>query len=156
MAESLRYKIIKEEKIKDGKVKEYYGGGEISRSLLDLIYPVGIIVEFSNDTNPNDYMLGQKWVIYGAGKTTVCQDSGTFKELGGTVGEETHVLSVAELPNHYHSTDHTYIPNGSSGAWGINYISNAGDKEAVGAVGENKPHNNIQPSIVVVRWTRIE
>ena len=30
------------------------------RIILDLIYPVGIIIEFDNNTNPNNIMLGQQ------------------------------------------------------------------------------------------------
>ena len=75
----------------------------MSRKILDLVFPVGIIVEFSNTVNPNDCMLGQKWELYGVGKTTVCQDNGTFKTLGATVGEETHILSTSEMPSHTHT-----------------------------------------------------
>lgn len=55
-------------------------------------------------------MLGQKWELYGQGRVTVGQDSGTFSTLGGTTGEEKHTLSTSEMPNHNHG-----LLTGSSG-----------------------------------------
>lgn len=36
-------------------------GGGASRLILDLIYPVGIVIEFVNSVDPNECMYGQVW-----------------------------------------------------------------------------------------------
>ena len=47
------------------------------------------------------------------GKTTVCQDNGTFKTLGATVGSETVTLTTTQMPAHNHSFSLTTSSTGS-------------------------------------------
>ena len=157
-------------------------GGGIGRKILDLVYPVGILVEFAANTDPNSIMLGQKWELYGAGKTTVCQDSGTFKTLGASVGAETITLTTAQMPAHNHSFSLTANTAGKhkhgiryqdsfrlgGNAWangnGTNGTNDAYCVEAgehthtisgtINNAGSGSAHSNIQPSIIVKRWQR--
>lgn len=70
-----------------------------ARQILDIVYPIGIIQQFYDDTDPNNIMYGQTWVklenvfLYGSGK----------KSIGTTGGEESHTLSVNEMPSHTHT-----------------------------------------------------
>lgn len=79
--------------------------------LLDLIYPVGSIYMNVNNIDPA--------IIFG-GKWTKIEDkfllSSGSKSIGTTGGEETHVLSGAEIPSHTHgfsATTNTATLSGS-------------------------------------------
>ena len=94
------------------------------------------------------------------GKTIVGLDSSDtdFNQIGKTLGEKTHTLTVAEMPSHNHSmasfnqyNDGTggsfaesnkvgRTTSGADGSKGINPIFNTGG---------DKAHNNIQPSFVL-------
>jgi microcystin-dependent protein len=72
----------------------------------------------------------------------------TDRAIGELLGEETHVLTVAEMPSHSHSV--TSVPGWdalggySGGGWFGDPIPF--DSSATGG---NQPHNNMQPSAVV-------
>lgn len=130
------------------------------------------MIEFAKDVDPNDIMLGQKWELYGQGKTTVCKDSGTFATLGNSVGAETHTLIISEMPSHSHtmkagitaSNSHIHTiskaniiaacPTHVSDVNLTPHASNPDFTPKTGITGEGQAHNNIQPSIVVLRWQR--
>ena len=77
--------------------------------LVNLLYPVGIIAEFTNDTDPNDIWPGTTWSKMDAGRVLVA--AGTYKEdddtytynLGDKGGEAKHQLTTDELALHSHS-----------------------------------------------------
>ena len=153
--------------LKDLEVLGSMGGG-LCRKVLDLIYPVGILVEFAENYNPNDHFYGQVWVKYGQGRVTVGQtDSGTFATLGGTTGEETHKLTTNEMPSHNHSVTisgdgYNHGMNGGGDASGKHRFGNGTENNnsewtispTISSTGGGQAHNNIQPSIVVMRWKR--
>lgn len=57
-------------------------GNNFKRELLDAIYPIGIVVEFVNGTNPNEIMLGQKWEKLPGGRCLWSIENG---EAGGPI-----------------------------------------------------------------------
>ena len=77
--------------------------------LVNLLYPVGIIAEFTNDTDPNDIWPGTTWSKMDAGRVLVA--AGTYKEdddtytynLGDKGGEAKHQLTTDELAAHTHN-----------------------------------------------------
>ena len=79
--------------------------------------------------------------------------SGTFATLGDKSGAETHTLTVAEMPAHSHSTG---ISGSVSGAYNVGNSSAqvAHDQSSgvrTGPDGGGGAHDNIQPSLVVLR-----
>ena len=125
--------------------------------MLDWFYPVGTIYETtSSDLDTTTKMgnhFGGTWEVYGSGRVLVGKaNSGTFATVGATMGEETHTLTIAEMPSHTHKDRY----NGTSGSnIGYNGVQgNTGGLE-VQYTGGGQAHNNIQPSIVVYRYRRI-
>lgn len=82
--------------------------GHSPLELYDLIYPVGIVVEFENSTDPNTVFPGTTWIVTQKGQVAV--GAGDYWEngtkytyaLGDTGGEVKHPLSVDEMPGHTH------------------------------------------------------
>lgn len=76
---------------------------------LNVIYPVGIIVEFFNSVDPNTVWKGTTWELMEAGRVLI--SAGQYSEsnyshtysLGETGGEATHTLTINEVPAHQHN-----------------------------------------------------
>lgn len=156
--------------------------GHSPLELYDLIYPVGIVVEFENSTDPNTVFPGTTWIVTQKGQVAV--GAGDYWEngtkytytLGDTGGEVKHLITVDELADHAHgascSTDgnhnHSYSrttpPNpdnaatgSSAGHWETGTTSKAGSHAhtiTIASTGGNKPHENRQPYKVVAKWLR--
>lgn len=70
------------------------------KKLADYIYPVGSIYMSVNSTNPS-VLFGGTWTQL---KDRFLIGAGTTYAAGGTGGEATHKLTVAEMPKHAHDT----------------------------------------------------
>ena len=91
----------------------------------------------------------------------------TANQVGG---EYKHLLSLDEMPSHAHkphdwdivtsqggNTGHYSVPYQDNPTGVFNPFSYDKDKERYGSyVGNNIPHNNIQPYVVVYFWKRIK
>lgn len=152
-------------------------------NLLNMFYPIGSYYETSNiDFDPN-VEWGGTWVQDTQGYVTVGANTNGDPELealntkvdlavGGIIGEKTHKLTVNEMPAHTHGvyfqgfsgwTKQTisdkYVVN-----WNDTVLSNMGAGSYTGNIstsyvmnhsqGGSNVHNNIQPSIGVIRWHR--
>ena len=126
---------------------------------IDLYYPVGTYYcSMSENFDPNEVFVGT-WVRDTDGLVTVAA------EIAGTTGgEETHTITTAELPSHKHSTHRVmygdYNQDDMTGTW--NHFYSTGNLDYVyNGVGTIKftdggqAHNNIQKSIIGIRWHRI-
>ena len=71
----------------------------------DALYPVGsIYTNYNNPTNPATLLGFGSWTQVSRGMVLVGQAaSGTFATAGSTGGEETHTLTIAEMPSHKHA-----------------------------------------------------
>lgn len=75
--------------------------------LIDLVYPIGILIESTVSTNPGTYIPGTTWVAYGDGRTTVgvgTADGATWY-AGQEAGENWVTLTEGQMPSHYHTSD---------------------------------------------------
>ena len=123
--------------------------------LLDVMYPVGSYYETSNASfNPNT-AWGGTWVREDDGTALVSyKSSGAInKTIGTIVGEETHTITIEEMPSHRHKTRFGDTKGGDG--TGYMYTNSVGTSyQIVEAEGGGQSHNNVQPSKVVYRWHR--
>ena len=147
-------------------------GSETSRikalTLFNLCYPVGSIYMSVNDVNPST-LFGGTWEKI---KDRFLLASGDDYAAGATGGEATHTLTVGEMPRHNHPLsdrdgdsnvnvdDYKYqsykiFPTGA-----VSYLYSQGKTTPTNPTytyptGNNKPHNNMPPYLVVNIWKRI-
>lgn len=134
-------------------------------------FKVGSVYTTTVNENPSITFGYGTWKRFARGRTLV----GFSDEVSNTIpdwvkmngrefGEFSHKLSVDELPSHSHKTSQSW--GGGGGVTGFERISNwsghANDNEVdsfgnqvSSKTGGDKPHNNVQPSIVVYFWKRI-
>lgn len=81
------------------------------------------------------------------GRVAVGKNSGTFSSLGGTGGEETHVLTIPETPAHTHTIP--FDTGGSGNVVAAQQPNGAAGTETSSSVGGGGAHNNLQPYITL-------
>jgi hypothetical protein len=137
---------------------------EMQEKIFNMIYPVGSIYLSVNNVNPS-FLFGGTWEEFAKGRTLVGVDTSQteFNSVEKTGGAKTHTLTVNEMPSHKHrNINHMVTTNAPGyGAWvrDVNvgtgeiagYIASADTSE----VGDNQPHNNLQPYITVYMWKRV-
>ena len=109
------------------------------------------------------------WTRYAEGRAPVgfsdnTSDIAEYKTMGNTFGENTHKLTIEEMPSHAHDIGAHYGGNlnldslvdsaNSDERRGINTNIKSEMLNPTGETGSDKPHNNIQPSIVTGYWLR--
>lgn len=141
--------------------------------------PTGTVIMFAGNTPPTGYLTcnGQAvsrttyatlysviGVAFGAGdgSTTfnVPQMGGNvpagyksgdpnFGNLGGQVGEATHLLTINEMPSHTHAIDARSLSNDVAGSFNTNRIGATDTTTNTYSAGGSVAHNNIQPSLTL-------
>ena len=86
------------------------------------------------------------------GGRVIVSYGGTFTTLNATGGEIEHTLTEAEMPSHSHG-----LPTDTVGALNIKSLMDSGNADEglsetnrTANTGGGKPHNNMQPYIVLV------
>ena len=150
-------------------------------SFIDIIYPVGSIYMSVNNTSPSTLFEGTSWskiegrFLLGSSSTHSAEETG---------GEETHTLTIDEMPAHTHTRGTMNITgqvglvqtNGGSGSgaltagnngqnpgqgtryydhWATLYFNAANNWTGESSsVGAGAAHNNMPPYFVVNIWQR--
>ncbi|WP_102410406.1 phage baseplate protein [Beduinella massiliensis] len=123
------------------------------RAIIDRVYPIGIILDFAVESDPNTSIgCGTVWQRIADGRALIASDAA--HPVGWTGGEAAHTLINPELPSHYH--DIAMAEAGGSPYWGpISITQLSGSKwSTTKNTGGGEPHNNMQPSLAVCRWVR--
>lgn len=115
-------------------------------------FPIGYIYLSVNNVNPGTY-FGGTWEPI---KDRFLLLAGDTYKGGQTGGEATHKLTISEMPSHTHKYRLAYgatdpargfaYGNTPSGTFSGDFIQNTG---------ENQPHNNMPPYIVVYGWVKV-
>lgn len=126
--------------------------------ILERTYPVGSYYISHNNTSPAE-LFGGTWYRIENQFLWACPADGT---IGSTGGEQTHTLTVAEMP--YHS--HPILLNSSTGSYDTwdysygaakanrSYFSQGPAEPIIGGTGGTGAHNNMPPYISVAIWRR--
>lgn len=145
---------------------------DLSKDLVDFFYPVKTVyITFDNTFDPNEH-FGGTWERIRNRFLWAATENGVMGETGG---EESHTLTVSEMPSHNghlsagivgtvpmgkgnyegyinKSVTNPY-PGGGYRGWNV-YAGNE-MHPASEAVGGGQPHNNMPPFIQVAMWKRI-
>lgn len=84
-----------------------------ANNIYNAIYPIGIVVQFDNATNPNNSFTGTVWeqIVDGrsARSATSAEAGTTAGQIGSVGGSDTASLAVANIPGHTHGMqNHTH------------------------------------------------
>lgn len=163
--------------------EELINYAKLRANMLDFFHPVGSYYETSNaNFNPNT-AWGGTWVEDTKGRVLVAQNTGTFKTIGATGGNESnstsytpagsigdHTLTLDEIPKHAHGLEYPFPGINSGTAYGHVQSGSYVFSKLIYTTSENgggKSHNHpftgkeatlsissLQPYIVVKRWHR--
>lgn len=162
------------------QAKDYAGAINMSY-IINTILPVGIIIKFTNDTDPNVLWAGTTWVKMDAGRVLI--SAGTYTENGTTYtynlgdkgGEAKHQSTIEEMPSHTHGVwmlptgrhSHTYSVTTNSGdgvsagwaghagsSWSTSENGEHTHQIGINNTGGGNSHENRQPYQVINRWKR--
>ena len=132
----------------------------LGKELLTLVHPIrsALFVD-SADFNPNKHWPGTTWENLGCCVLMGCDPNDSRYNSPGTfAGENEHILTIDELPNHGHEVNFA-PPNGNPDAVdgsGLQYGTKNGSSTGVLVknTGGNQPHNNVQRSYLGYWWIR--
>lgn len=124
-------------------------------------HPIGSIYMSTSATNPSEIYEGTTWEPYAEDRTVVGVGEGYALNAEGGALEV--ALTASQLPQHTHQyggytvgawtaytagRDSNWIP------YGLN-LASSGGYFLCSNVGNNVPHNNVQPSHVIYMWKRV-
>lgn len=164
---------ITDTRVKIGLIDDILANSNIGATIGPSIYPIdSLYINTTNATNPSTLLGFGTWEAFGAGRVPVGIDSTQteFDTIGETGGTKTVALTEPQLPNisgaftihgqeggtvfynrSGYTTGGTYggykTPPGTTG--GASSVTNPGFN-----FGQNQPHNNLQPYVVVYMWRR--
>lgn len=129
-------------------------------AIRDVLLPIGIYIHTSDiNFNPNE-TIGGTWELDNDGTVLVSKStvsgSSFNANIGNTVGEEKHTLTIEEMPKHTHTFPAKYGTTQTPKSvlmWELN--CNDYNNYETSKTGENEPHSIVQPSKIVYRWHRI-
>lgn len=151
-----------EKSVLHAKTADSLTGGS-SGITLDQVYPVGSIYMSTKSTSPATLFGGSWSQIYGR----FLLSAGRGYRAGEIGGEAEHTLTTAEMPAHTHgahfyqaktevpSGNYGLTPGGGFGGRPLVYRDNE-DKNYpyIFVEGNDLPHNNMPPYLVVYMWKR--
>ena len=150
-------------------------GSKLNSKILELKPKAGFIYPLASEIVPDGFVLcdGAEYnreeyvelfaaigTMYGSGdgsttfnvpnlQTRVPIGSGEGYELGDVGGEESHTLTVDEMPSHNHLAGRSVYLQGGSSAAGYDTGATFDNAGKTMYTGGSQPHNNMQPYTVV-------
>lgn len=124
-------------------------------------YKVGDIYITTANGDPSERLGYGTWARFAEGKTlvgftdSVSNDIPEWVKIAGSeYGEYVHKLTVDEMPTHKHGGVPVIRDNVDADLGGVDATVHKGLTDSASSGGD-KPHNNVQPSIVVYFWKRV-
>ena len=134
---------------------------EIKKAINDLIRPVGSYYETSDTSFDPNVTWGGTWELETDGTVLVSKSTTSGSkfnvDVGTVIGEETHKLTIDEMPAHKHGaalSSPTTTNFSGSNVWGVAYSKGSFNQAYIDETGGSQAHNNVQPSKVINRWHR--
>lgn len=124
-------------------------GGETKDEVEVCPYEIGDVLVTFSSANPSSRWDGTEWQQI---KDCFLLASGK-RSVGDTGGEETHKLTVSEIPSHSHNW-YGY-DNATAGGSRKHLISGSDYAGKTGSTGGGSAHNNMPPYQVVYMWRRV-
>lgn len=133
-------------------------------NIYNAIYPIGIVLQFDNATNPNNAFTGTVWeqIVDGrSARAATGPEAGTADgQIGSVAGSDTCTISVANMPghthgmqnhthginSHTHSMAHTHTINHDHGAV-TSSSAGAHTHTVSGTAANNGAHTHTVPSV---------
>lgn len=131
----------------------------LNPKLLQEAFPINKVEVFFDDLDHSNF-LGYTWEMVSQGRFPVGYNpnDSDYNQIGKTGGEKAHKLTISEMPKHSHDVN----PGATTFATGGNYepSQSAGGNRTftyltLTSSGENQPHENRPPYIVMAFWKRI-
>ena len=131
----------------------------LSSLILEAVYPIGSIYISVNSTSPQT-LFGGTWEAI-QGKFLL--GSSSAHKAGSTGGEETHTLTMGEMPEHTHPMysgnaggDSEWTPD--EGAYLVDSVTQTKTtwwaRLGMNSAGGGNAHNNMPPYLAVYMWKR--
>lgn len=120
-------------------------------TIVNTIYPVGSIYISTAAANPADLFTGTQWEAI-QGRFLLA--ASTSHPAGQMDGEETHTLTIQEIPSHTHTIvfENKSLQSGTNRRTpNANY---ADDTMQTSPAGGGQAHNNMPPYLSVYMWKR--
>ena len=132
-------------------------------NLLEIVYPIGSLYFSVVNTSPASIVGGTWQRISGACIRAFADGDGIGIDNYG--GEDTHTLSIAEMPRHNHETSWQNTPWNDSKRkahqwilhdyfWNSPAVEKVTDAELVTYAGNDQPHNNLPRVYECYVWKR--
>lgn len=120
-------------------------------------WPVGSIYTSTRPTDPHE-LFGGTWEPI---QDTFLWCAGPKHAAGTSGGEETHKLTIDEMPKHTHQQYVTANPGAGSYDTRLDWNQDAQDLDIytqvqTGSTGGSQPHNNMPPYKSVYAWQRVK
>ncbi len=118
--------------------------------IVNTIYPVGSIYISTAAANPADLFTGTQWEAI---QDRFLLAASTSHPAGQMDGEETHTLTIDEMPSHTHQI--TFANSAlASGTARRTPQTHDQDRMETLPTGGGQPHNNMPPYLAVYMWKR--
>lgn len=124
--------------------------GPTMAQIVNTIYPVGSIYISTAAANPADLFTGTQWEAI-QGRFLLA--ASTSHPAGQMDGEETHTLTINEMPSHTHQIT---FANAALAAGSARRTPQTHDQDRMETMptGGGQPHNNMPPYLAVYMWKR--
>lgn len=124
--------------------------GPTMSQIVNTVYPVGSIYISTAAANPSTLFTGTTWEAI---QDRFLLAASTSHPAGQMDGEETHTLTIAEMPSHTHQI--TFVTGAlSAGSNRRTPQTHDDDRMETLPTGGGQPHNNMPPYLAVYMWKR--